>query len=115
MMDEHEIQHLPVMEGDELIGLLWDRDIRVAKALATYLPTKGIEVGQVCNRQPYVVDLGDRLDQVAIEMAHRRAGAAVVTRQGRLAGILTTTDVCRLLGETLRAEVHLPDDGGDAA
>lgn len=115
MMDEHQIQHLPVMDEGELVGLLWDRDIRVAKELAAFLPTEGVSVGRVCNREPYVVDLGDRLDQVALEMASRRAGAAVVVRQGKLAGILTTTDVCRLLGETLRAEVHLPEDGGDAA
>lgn len=115
MMDEHKIQHLPVMEDGELAGLLWQRDIRVAKGLQDLLPSKGVEVGSVCNRSPYVVEMSERLDLVVIEMAQRRVGAAMVVRQGKLAGILTTTDVCRLLGETLRAEAHVPDDDGDAA
>ena len=48
-----------------------------------------------------MVDLHTRLDQVVIEMAKRRVGSALVVRDGRLAGILTATDVCRLYGELL--------------
>ena len=110
MMLEQEIQHLPVMDRGTLVGLLWERDIRVAGELQS----DGIPVGRVCNRSPYIVDLADRLDHVVAEMANRRVAAALVLRQGKLAGILTTTDVCRLLVETLRADHHVPDDG-DAA
>lgn len=117
MMHEHRIQHLPVMEQGKLVGLLWERDIRVAKGLQANLPTEGVPVGRVCNREPYVVDISERLDHVVLEMASRRVGAAIVLRKERLAGILTTTDVCRLLGETLRENAHMgyDDDDGDAA
>ena len=117
MMDEHDIQHLPVMENGALVGLLADRDIRVARELQRHVPQDGLTVGKVCNRAPYVVEMSERLDQVAFQMADRRVGAAVVVRQGKLAGILTTTDVCRLLAELLRATAHMPDpdDDGDAA
>lgn len=116
MMREHDIQHLPVVDAEgKLVGLLWDRDIRVARELEDHLPTRGIEVGRVCNRFPYVVDMEERLDNVVLEMAERRVGAAVVTRHDKLAGILTTTDVARILGEQLRADAHVPEDGGDAA
>lgn len=124
MMKEHDVQHLPVMEDGRLVGLLWDRDIRVARSLEAAVPTDptvaanarvGVVVGRVCNREPYVVEMSERLDLVAFEMARRRVGAAVILRGDKLAGILTTTDVCRLLGETLRAQFHVPEDGGDAA
>ena len=115
MMHEHDIQHLPVVDSEgKLAGLLWDRDIRVARELEDRLPIRGIEVGRVCNRSPYVVDMEDRLDNVVLEMADRRVAAAVITRNNdQLAGILTTTDVARLLGEQLRADAHVPNDGND--
>lgn len=115
MMREHDIQHLPVMDGGELVGLLWERDLNVTRALEQHLPEEGVQVGRVCNRTPYVVEMTDRLDHVVLEMAERGAGAALVVRRGKLAGILTTTDVCRLLGETLRAQLYVPGDDGDAA
>lgn len=111
MMEKHQIAHLPVMEEGRLAGLLWHRDIRVANGLQ--VQQEGITVGRVCNRTPYIAELSERLDMVVLEMARRRVGAALVTRQGRLSGILTTTDVCRLLGETLRASAHAPDGDDD--
>lgn len=113
MMKAHGIHHLPVMEGPELIGLLWHRDVRTAQQLGPANDT--ITVGELCSPDPYIVELSERLDLVVLEMADRRAGAAMVTRHGRLAGILTTTDVCRLLGETLRDGAMPPDDDGDVA
>ncbi len=113
MMQEHQIQHLPVMDDGRLAGLLWHRDVRVAQELE--MQSEGVNVGRVCNPTPYIVELSERLDLVVLEMARRRAGAALVTRQGRLAGILTTTDVCRLLGKTLREGANMPDDDDDVA
>jgi len=113
MMNRHGIHHLPVMQDRELIGLLWHRDVRMAKQLAAANDT--VTVGELCSPEPYIVELSERLDLVVLEMANRRAGAAMVTRQGKLAGILTTTDVCRLLGETLRDGIAPPDDDGDVA
>ena len=55
---------------------------------------------------PYVVDAGEALDKVVSSMAKQEIGSAVVTQEGKLAGILTTTDVCRVLGEVLRE--HYP-------
>lgn len=115
MMSEHGIHHLPVMRTGKLVGLLWDRDIRVARTLESNLPREGVEVGTVCNLEPYVVQIGERLDLVAEQMSRRRVAAAIVMRGDKLAGILTTTDVCRLLAETLRERTFSPDDGGEAA
>lgn len=113
MMKNHGIHHLPVMEGQDLVGLLWHRDVRMARQLAS--ANNDLTVADLCSPEPYIVELSERLDLVVLEMASRRSGAAVVTRHGKLAGILTTTDVCRLLGETLRDGVVPPDDDGDVA
>jgi len=113
MMKDHGIHHLPVMRGHELIGLLWHRDVRMAQQLAA--DNDALTVETLCSPKPYIVELSERLDLVVLEMANRRAGAAMVTRQGKLAGILTTTDVCRLFGEMLRDGAMPPDDDGDVA
>jgi CBS domain-containing protein len=42
------------------------------------------------------------LDEVTSEMATRHVGSAVVLRHGKLAGIFSTVDACRLLAEFLR-------------
>lgn len=116
MMSEHEIHHLPVMRRGKLVGLLWDRDVRVARALEANLPSEGVAVGSVCNLEPYVADMGDRLDYVADEIARRHVAAALVVRGDKLAGILTTTDICRLLADVLRERADVSDDDdGDAA
>ena len=46
----------------------------------------------------------------APSMSSERVGSAIVMRGDKLAGILTTTDVCRLLAELLR---ELGTEGDD--
>ncbi|MGD8860715.1 MAG: CBS domain-containing protein [Myxococcales bacterium] len=114
MMEQHAIRHLPVTRDGELVGVVSESDLRVARALSE--GSEGgasLSVGVLCSKDPYVVDLEARLDEVAVEMAGLQIGSALVTRHGHLAGILTTTDVCRILGELLRE--NLPPGGGDAA
>ena len=114
MMEEHGIRHLPVTRAGHLVGIVSEADLRVARALGDGPePNAALSVGVVCSKDPYVVDLDARLDEVVVEMAGRQIGSAVVTRHDQLAGILTTTDVCRLLGELLRQS--LPPGGGDDA
>jgi acetoin utilization protein AcuB len=107
MMTEHDIRQLPVHEGHAVIGILSERDARVA--LSVRRGDASLTVKDVCT-DPYMVDLERRLDEVAAEMAERRIGLAVVMRGDKLAGILTTTDICRLLAETLRELGDVEDD-----
>lgn len=110
MMGQHDIRHLPVCEGPNVVGLLAERDARVA--LEVQAPDAKLTVGDICTREPLIVDLERHLDEVAAELAKRRLGCAIVMRGDKLSGILTTTDVCRLLATTLR-EAYGDDDGDD--
>lgn len=107
MMSAHDIRHLPVCDNHAVIGMLSERDTRVA--LAVRKDDATLTVGEVCN-EPYLVDLERRLDEIAAEMAARRIGFAIVTRADKLVGVLTTTDVCRLLATTLRDAYGEEDD-----
>lgn len=116
MMVEHEIHHLPVTRDSKLVGIVSERDVRLATGMSTS-GESSVPLETVCQMDPYVVDLDERLDNVVMEMERRGIGSALVTRKEVLAGILTTRDVCRLLGETLR-KLYGPaadPDGDDAA
>jgi len=112
MMATHDIRHLPVCDSHVVIGMLSERDVRVARGLRP--ADTSLTVAQVCINDPLLVDLERPLDSVAEEMAARRVGAAIVMRGDKLAGILTTTDICRLLAASLRDDDY-SDDDDDAA
>jgi acetoin utilization protein AcuB len=101
MMMTYDIRHLPVCENHAVIGVLSDRELRAGLAWQAS-GSRSPEVGDICFREPLLVDLDARLDVVAGEMAARRVNSAIVMRADKLVGILTTTDVCRLLAEFLR-------------
>jgi acetoin utilization protein AcuB len=107
MMQAHQIHHLPVCENHLVVGVLSERGMRAALALSD---TKPRTVADVCAKEPLLVDLEHPLDDVVAQMATRKVGAAIVMRGDKLAGILTTTDVCRLYAELLR---ELGDDEDD--
>ena len=108
MMREHDIRHLPVCENHRVVGVVSDRDLRVA--LGVRPGERELEVAEVCGTEPYLVELDRSLHEVASEMAARRLGSAIVMRGDKLAGILTTTDVCRLLAKTLQEAYGDQDD-----
>ena len=62
----------------------------------------------------YIVDLDTRLDEVLAHMAEHHLGSAIITREGKLVGVFTTTDACRHFAEHLREQFRR-SGGGDAA
>ena len=115
MMADHDIRHLPVKNGDELVGVVTDRDIKQASDPALGLPPKAeLRVKDVSVREAYVVDLNERLDNVLLRMAEKHIGCAIVVRENHLCGIFTTVDACRVFGEHLRA-LFSAGSGDDAA
>ena len=105
MMEHHGIGHLPVTQDGRLVGVLLEQQLRPSHRAGDNEPLEEVlDVGKVCMPSPYVVQVTDQLDNVAMEMARRRASCVLVLRNEKLAGILTTSDVCRLFAERLRAD-----------
>ncbi len=101
MMREHHIRHLPVQEGGKLIGLLTDRDLKLATSFAGAATLK---VEEVMAREPYTVGPDAPLDQVVLEMAEHKYGCTIVQQDnGKVVGIFTAVDGLRVLGETLES------------
>ena len=113
MMEEHNIRHLPVIQKGNLVGVLSEKDLRSARDPHTGKLASDRTVADLYDGDALVVDLGERLDTVLEKMETRRTGSALVVKEGRLAGIFTTMDVCRFLRRLLRE--FFPQDGSHTA
>lgn len=114
LMEAHQIHHLPVTDGHALVGLVTDRELRAGADTESTVENDALKVRSIYTAQTQIVDLNEPLDTVLLKMAKRRIDSVLVTRKGNLAGVFTSTDVCRSFGEYLR-DTFRPDDGNDAA
>lgn len=114
MMDEHGIRHLPVQEKGKVVGVVSQRDLhhRFDRNAAADEKAR-LSARDVMVSEPYVVSFHTPLNEVTAQMAQRHIGSAIVLRRGKLAGILSTVDVCRIFAEYL--EAMFPPSTGDAA
>ncbi|MEM1029380.1 MAG: CBS domain-containing protein [Myxococcota bacterium] len=99
MLAEHRFHHLPVMAGGKLTGVLRERDV----ALVELLGDTDRNVATVQVPAPYVVDMQTPLVEVLDCMATEGLDVTLVTRQGKLVGIITATDLARVLAAVLAA------------
>lgn len=114
MLKKHDIRHLPVTEKGEIVGIISERDVVVSLMVSNDLADDAGEmmVSDVCVREAYLVDVSAPLDEVALNMAERHIGSAIVTKYGKLVGIFTSMDACHTLAELLHTD---KPEGNDAA
>lgn len=104
LMVEHDVRHLPVKDGATLVGVLTDRDLKRALDPSLGLPPKEeLFVRDIFVPDAYIVDIGEPLDGVLDHLSSQHIGSALVTKNGRLAGIFTLTDAARLFSRHLRS------------
>ena len=110
-MREHKIRHLPVTASGKLAGVVSDRDIKLMLGPDfAYPDARELQVRDVFVSDSYVVELATPLAEVLEHMAEHRLGSALVTRQGKLVGVFTTTDACRTFANHLGAGSPPTDD-----
>ena len=115
MMDDRGIRHLPVKEKGKLVGIVSERDLH--HRLPRNAPPEAksqLRARDVMVANPYVVNFNTPLSEVVAQMGLRHIGSAIVTRRGKLAGILSATDVCRIFAEYLNDQFGVVG-GSDAA
>jgi acetoin utilization protein AcuB len=110
LMAINGIRHLPVLDGRRLVGVLADGDIRALmipqRACSAsprqrevfYLPA-GLRVEDAMTPDPVVVPAGADMEEAARLLITGRIGCLPVVDDGRLAGIITETDILRVFTE----------------
>jgi acetoin utilization protein AcuB len=103
LMRKFQIHHLPVMEGEELVGLVSTRDLHLLESLKDVDPDD-VPVEDAMSEKPYTVPETESLLSVAAHMANKRIGSAVVVRKGEVVGVFTTHDALLALVHRWKAE-----------
>jgi acetoin utilization protein AcuB len=114
LMAEHRIRHIPVQQDGKVVGIVSARDLH--QLLDRFVPETDksrIRARDIMLDEPYVVAFDTPLNEVAREVANRHIGCAIILHHEKLAGVLSATDICRILAEILEAEFSSPRD--DAA
>lgn len=111
LMLEHHVHHLPVTQGNDLKGIVSDRDIKLLLGPELGSPDPHeLTVEDAYVENAYSADLETPLAVVVRTMADQHIGAAVITRQQRIAGIFTATDAARVLAEFLEERFDPPPE-----
>jgi acetoin utilization protein AcuB len=111
LLKKHSIRQIPVVKDGRLIGIVTDRDLRVA------LLRPNITVGDIMSSNPVTIIEDAPLEEAARIVCNRKFNALpVVSKGGELVGIITVTDVLdgllNLLGfheEPVRVKVKMSE------
>ncbi|MBI4821955.1 MAG: CBS domain-containing protein [Deltaproteobacteria bacterium] len=100
VMRRHGIRHLPVLSDGKLTGVVSDRDLHLIETLSDVDPKK-ILVEEAMSRDVFVVSSEAPLDEVALTMAEKKYGCAVVMDREEVIGVFTVIDALVALARAL--------------
>ena len=102
MLDDRNIRHLPVQEKGKIVGIVSERDLHHRLPRTAPAEEKSrLRARDIMIADTYTVGFNTPLSEVVAQMALRHIGSVIVTRKGKLAGILSAMDVCRIFAEYL--------------
>jgi acetoin utilization protein AcuB len=104
LMEEHGVRHLPIVRDGEVVGVVSDRDLRVARGLSDERRNQ-VTARDIMAADPVAVFADTPLDEVAFDMSERKIGSVLVYEEsGDYLGIFTVTDALNALIEIVRGE-----------
>ena len=112
------LRHLPVLREKKLVGVVTERDVKqfspsVLSGISPDIYNQLMEttpISRVMTRDPATVNPDQSMFEAVKVLTTRRIGCLPVVENGELKGILTTTDMLRLLARML--EVPVTGSGG---
>jgi acetoin utilization protein AcuB len=108
IMHEKNIRHLPIVEHNEVVGILSERDLRgfleelyeSTQETSDGFRRKNISIREVMQNKPLCVDPSADIVEVIDLMIENKVGAVVVSDElGQLRGIISYEDILKLARE----------------
>lgn len=128
ILKEHKLRLLPVMDKGELVGIISDGDLKKASPSdATSLDiheliylTSKIKIKDLMKKNPFRISPDTSAEEAAAIMLEKRiSGLPVTDACGKLVGIITKSDIFRLLisltclaGRGIQIAIQLDDSPG---
>ena len=100
LMKDHDIRHLPVLDGQDVVGILAERDILLVESFPGVNPTD-LRVEEAMVPGPYTVTPEAPLADVVATLLERGIDSAIVLEGDQVVGVFTTVDALRALGDLL--------------
>lgn len=100
LMEGGSIQHLPVFNGSNLVGIVSERDVREARIRLGN--ANKVSLDEICTRDVATVSPIASASDAVKTMLDRRIGSVVVVDGGFVVGIFTTTDALRVVNDYFR-------------
>ena len=104
-MAEKQIGALPILDGEQLVGIFTERDY-ARKVGRDHKRPEGIQVEQVMTRELITVDLNKTVRECMVLMTNNHIRHLPVIDQGRLVGIISVGDVVKDIIEELEFHVE---------
>lgn len=104
LMQHSGVRHLPILRDGKVVGLVSDRDLRVAQGLSEEHKLQ-VCAADIMAVEPVAVKASTPLDEVAYTMSERKIGSVLVNDDsGNFLGIFTVTDALNALIEISREQ-----------
>jgi acetoin utilization protein AcuB len=104
VMTDNKIRHLPVVDGERLVGLLSDRDVALISSIAGADP-HALRVTDAMTPKPYTTSPKTSIDEVVTTMAEQKIGSAVVVDNHHIVGIFTAVDALAAFAHLLQTRL----------
>lgn len=98
-------RHIPIVNGEQLVGIVTERDVKhyTPSILSGISPDdynrlmEDTPLSKIMTRNPATIEPGKTVYDAAEMLFDRRIGCLPVVEDGALKGIITTTDMLKLL------------------
>jgi acetoin utilization protein AcuB len=98
LMDEGRFRRLPVMDNEQLVGIVTERDLR---EYTGYLDSTRVTAAM---RTPLLtVTPYDAVEDAALLMLKHKIGGLPIVAEGKLVGIVTTSDLLKAFLKVVKA------------
>lgn len=102
LMQQYGVRHLPIVRAGAVVGLVSDRDVRLAQGLGAEHKIQ-VCAADIMAPGPVAVKASTPLDEVAYTMSDKKIGSVIVNEDdGEFLGIFTVTDALNALIEISR-------------